>query len=854
MTAERWEYIKRLYSSALEVEPSRRAAFLRHACGTNETLLAELQSLLAEEPRAAGFLETPALDLAAKAMAAKERGADLTGHRLLHYRIAAKIGAGGMGTVYRARDERLQRDVAIKVLAGPELVEGTARDRLLHEARAAAALNHPNICIVHEVGEANGQTFIAMELAEGEPLSARLASVPLAPEQVVQYGLQLADALAHAHVHKIVHRDLKAANILVTQDGRVKVLDFGLAERLTSDEIDAITRSRPATGASHVLTGTLAYMAPEQLCGKPADEHSDIWSLGIVLYEMATGKLPFKGETSYALGSAILHDPPAPFPAQVPTGLRAVISRCLEKEPERRYLRAVDVRSALTAVAMGPAITRSSFRLLAWLAAAAFLVVLAVLAGLRPDWRRTHIDNAPPRIKKIAVLPLEDLSPNRNQAYLVDGIHERLTTDLYRFGGLRVIASRSVMAYKGSRKPVSQIASELHGLDALIVGTVSAEGDQIRLTLQLIDTGSGEILWADRYLRPLRDIARLQDEMIARIAERIRVQASPQERARPARRAGRPETLVLYEKGRFFLNKLTLDGFQKGLAYLKQAVEEDPQEPLAWAGVALGYVLIAHQASIPGVADPFQMAKPYAMKAMELDPMLAEAHQAVAEIKLYRDWEFAGAEREFRRALELSNGNIAEAHAHYSWYLMIGGRTGEQVTEMKRAQELDPLNPVYHVWLGQQYAVSGNWDGMMVEARKALELNPEIPDGLTLLGAGYVQKGQLHEGIAYQERAAKIDPALCRYALACTYALTGQAERARRIAVDLRKHPGHWDNYGLALIYTALGEKDEAFKWLEAMYRSRHMYTPWIKVLPELSSLRNDPRFHDFIGRLRLPN
>ncbi len=860
MNPERWEEIKHLYNAALEIEPEKRNSYLEKQCLGDENLRLEIESLLAQEPGTARFMESPALDAAAKAEAADERRSDLVGHLLAHYRIEERIGAGGMGVVYRAHDEQLQREVAIKVLPEARFGDTKARSRLLREARAAAALNHPNICTIHEVGEDDGRIYIAMELIEGEPLNTRLAGGALSSAQTSEYGIQLADALAHAHDHGIAHRDLKSANIVISKNGRAKVLDFGLAKHLSGDRpAEEISQSQTSLNPPNVLMGTLPYMSPEQLHGQPGDARSDIWSLGIVLYEMAAGTRPFQGQTWFELSSAILNQLPAPLPGHVPRGLRAVIERCLEKEPHRRYQQAAELRAALEAFRRGAGRGWTAFRgaLLQrpWLAPAIVLPsLLLVLALLVPNWMRLRSGNGPARIQKLAVLPLENLSGVPEDEYLADGIHELLITDLYRFSGLAVIARPSVMAYKGTRKPPSQIARELHGVDALVAGTVMVSDVKAQVTIHLVDASSGEVLWTDRYERAKRDVLSMQNDIVAKIVQGIRLRVSPQEKSVLTNaRAVNPGTFERYAKGRFFINKLTAEGFQKGLAYLKEAVEKDPEEPLAWAGVALGYLFAAHQCMQVDGKDPFELAKPYALKAMELDSSLPEAHQALAEILACREWDYAGAEREYLRVLQLSNGNMPEAHAFYSWHLLMMGRNKEEMTEMKRAQELDPLNPVYCVWMGQLFYHAGKYENAMVEARKALELNPELPDGLALLGNVYAEKGMFSHAIACLEKAASNDPVLSRYALARTYALAGRKDDARRIAADLRKNPTRWDTYGLAMIYAALGETDEAFRWLEAMFVARHMYTPWIKVAPEFSPLRGDSRFNDLARRLKLP-
>ncbi|MBZ5581298.1 MAG: protein kinase, partial [Acidobacteriia bacterium] len=445
MQAERWERIKQVYNSALRIEPQQREAFLDEACAGDEWLRREIEQLLAQGSQADGFLESPALEIAARAIAVEEQGSELAGRALLHYRVIEKIGEGGMGVVYRARDERLQRDVAIKVLAGAALPNERARTQLLREARAAAALNHPNICTVHEAGNADGHAYVAMELVEGKSVSALLEQGPLSFEHTVRYGVQLADALAHAHPRGIVHRDLKSANVVVNREGRAKVLDFGLAKRLDVRAWNEITRSQATETAPGMVAGTLAYMAPEQLRGEAADVRSDIWSLGVVLYEMAAGVRPFRGRTWSELSSAILNEGPAPLPGRASGALWAVIGRCLEKNPQRRYQTADDARAALDALQTGSAslwATWSSMPPRRRLLGLAVLppILAALLAAVHPAWFRQALGKGPPRVRTVAVLPLEDLTPGSQEGYLAEGLHEALITDLHRLNGLRVIA------------------------------------------------------------------------------------------------------------------------------------------------------------------------------------------------------------------------------------------------------------------------------------------------------------------------------------------------------------------------------------------------------------------------------
>jgi TolB-like protein/tRNA A-37 threonylcarbamoyl transferase component Bud32/Flp pilus assembly protein TadD len=785
----------------------------------------------------------------------------MIGQTFAHYRILERLGAGGMGVVYRAHDEQLDCDVAIKVLPAASFRDPAARARLLREARTASKLNHPHICTIYEVGEADGQAYIAMELVEGQSLSARLAGGALPLEQVLRYGLQLADAVAHAHQRGIIHRDLKSANVIITPEGRAKVLDFGLAKRLGREELtEATTQTMDSLTGPGTVVGTLAYMAPEQLRGQPADARSDVWALGVVLCEMAAGQRPFQGQTGFELSSAILSQPPAPLPpgpgGAPPTELRAVIERCLEKEPAQRYQRSEEVRAALEAVQSGAPLPvwpawKYALSRRRWLALAAALVaVVAVVAALDVGGLRGRLLGGGRTLKfdSLAVLPFENLSGDPDQGYLADGIHEALITDLAKLSSLRrVIARSSAMRYQKTEKPLAQVAREL-GVDAVITGSVLRSGSRVRVTAHLINAGTEEHLWSDSYERELRDVLSLQNEIVAAITRKTKLQLTPQEQTRLASaRPVNPEAYEAYLKGKFYLNRFTPEGFQKGLAYLQQAIEKDPANPLPYAGLALGYSLIGHEAA----PDALTRGKAAAIKALELDDTLAEAHEALAEIKLYQDWDWAGAEQEFRRALAL-NPSLPEAHTHYGWYLQLFGRIDEGLAEEKRAREVDPLTPIYTAWLAWQYWEAGRHEEAIKEAQKSLELNPDFPWGLYVLGGVYAQKGMYAEAIAAHQKAAAVRPAL-RWALGVTYALAGRGDEARKLAAELKKKVTPMDAWGLAEVYAALGENDEAFRWLEAAYISRFSFIPWISRHRPLEPLRSDSRFPDQLRRMNLP-
>jgi len=787
----------------------------------------------------------------------------MIGQRLGHFRVVEKIGAGGMGVVYRAHDEQLDRDVAIKVLPAGSFRDPSARARLLREARTASKLNHPHICTIHEVGEADGQAYIAMELVEGQPLSARLAGGALPVEQVLRYGLQLADAVAHAHERGIIHRDLKSANVIITPEGRAKVLDFGLAKRLSGEEVaEATTQTMDSLTGPGTIVGTLAYMAPEQLRGQPADARSDVWALGVMLYEMAAGQRPFQGQTGFELSSAILSQPPPPLPpgpgGALPAELEAVIERCLEKEPAERYQRSEEVRAALEAVQSGgplPAWPAWKYALSRrrWLAlAAALAAVVAVVAALDVGGLRRRLlgGAAAPKFDSLAVLPLANLSGNPEQDYLAEGIHEALITDLAKLSGLRrVIARASVMGYHKTDKPVRQVAREL-GVNAVITGAVQREGDRVRITAQLINPATGEQLWANRYERELRDVLSLEGEIVTAITREIRVQLSPQEKARLASaRPVNPEAHEAYLKGKFYINKSTPEGFEKGLAYFRQAIEKDPTHPLPYVMLALAYDTIGH--SERPLPDAFEKSKALVQKALELDETLPEAQEALAEIKLYSDWgDWAGAGQAFRRSLQL-NPNLAEAHRNYSYYLLLIGKP-EALAEMRRAQELDPLTPTWTADLACLYWCLGQNKRAIEEARKSLELHPDFSYGLWILGEAYADDGMYKEAIAASRKASALD-AVWKWALGRSLALGGQKDEARKIAAEIAKKPLPLETWGLAELYAGLGDKDETLRWLEAAYKIRWGWMPWIRQVPSFKFLRGDPRFEDLARRMNLP-
>ncbi len=776
----------------------------------------------------------------------------MLGKTLGHYRIVEKIGSGGMGEVYRAHDESLHRDVALKVLPASSFSDPGARARLLREARSAAGLNHPHICTIHEVGEAEGHAYIAMEFLEGQPLSARLAGAALPREQVLRHGLQLAEALAHAHEHGLVHRDLKSANVIITTEGRAKVLDFGLAKRLSEGELDEVTRSQASLTAPGALVGTLAYMAPEQLRGQPADARSDVWALGVVLYEMAAGSRPFQGQTRFELSSAILNERPAPLAGKMPLELRAVIERCLEKEPEQRYQRGGEVQAALEDVQTGAAAPWVAWR---YQLAATAVVLAAVLVGLNVGGLRERLrgPTGVPRIESLAVLPLENLSGDPQQEYFADGMTADLITHLANIGAVRVLSRRSVMRFKGTQMPLPSIGRTLKA-DAILESSVQRSGDRVLITAELIQASTERHLWAKSYERDMRDVLALEDEVAQTIAEEIKVKLSPQQQARLANaRRVDPQSYEAFLRAINYRNRAQIG---KAAESLERSTQLDPGYAPAYAELATINCLVGlWEAQVP--KDVFSKAKELALVALEKDPGLAAAHSALALAHVHYDWNWADAEREFRLALEL-NPSDPDTHHFYGHFLMAMDRPEESVIETKRAMELEPLSPVLTACLGWHQLYAHHYDQAFDQCLKGVQIAPKFEWAHLALGLTYEKKGMYEAAIAESRKALDVGilgKSLDMASLGHAFALAGQRAEAQEMLARLqeRSKQNYVSAYDVAAIYAGLNDKDKAFAWLDKAYAERAAFLVLIRWDPRFDSLHSDPRFPKLVRRLGFP-
>jgi len=781
-----------------------------------------------------------------------------------HYRIVEQIGQGGMGVVYRAQDERLNRDVALKVLPASTLPDEAARKRFRTEALALSQLNHPNIATVHDFDTQDGVDFLVMEYVSGTTLAQRLAGGSLPEKEVAGLGVQIVAAMEEAHDRGIVHRDLKPSNIIVTPKGQAKVLDFGLAKLMRPANGGTLTTSLTQTEG---IAGTLPYMAPEQLRGENADARTDLYAAGTVLYEMATGQRPFREELAARLTDAILHQVPVSpraLNARISAEMERIILKCLEKEPENRYQSAkevgVDLRRLGSVASASAARAVAPVQGLRWSRAAlasgaAAVMLLAALVVLNVGgWRERLLGRAAhAQIESLAVLPLTNFSRDPEQEYFADGMTEALITELAQISALRVISRTSVMRYKGTVKPLPEIARELH-VDAVVEGSVARSGDHVRISAQLIEAATDRHLWAKSYERDLSDVLQMEGELARAVAREIQVKLTPQEQTRlTSARTVNPEAHDAYLKGRYYMNKTTEENVNKGIKYFQHAISIDRGYASAYAGLADAYYLLSNLRLPPQEAMP--KARAAATKALELDQTLADAHTSLAVVKAFYDWQWPEAENEFRRALKL-NPSYAPAHLWYGTLLSDLGRHDEALAEIQRALEIDPLSVNTSERLGETYYWRRQYDLAIEQYRKTLEMDPSFFPAHWGLGWAYEQKGMLKEAIAEDKETVRLGGGLGASALlGHAYAVAGKKSEAQQILRQLKSQSGKSfvSAYDLATIYVGLGEKERALTLLKDGYEQRAEGLVWLKVDPVFDSLRSDPRFQDLLRRVGLP-
>src|SRR5436190_2388659 len=846
MTPARLRTIEEIFLAALEQKPDQVSAFLDTACEGDAVLRREVEALLASDQRAGRFIERSTVGLATKIIENRQAHS-LVGQTIGHYKISEPIGTGGMGEVYLATDVIAGRKAALKLLPLRFTGDTGRLNRFQHEAHAVVALNHPNILTVYEIGEDHSTHYIASELIEGETLRQRLTRGPMQLSEAVEIAIQVASALAAAHQAGIVHRDIKPENIMLRPDGYVKVLDFGIA-KLAEQEVPATMPKDEAlllveTNLGSIL-GTVRYMSPEQASGGHVDKSTDIWSLGVVLYEMLTGHAPFTGDTPKEVMSAILEKEPAPlthYVAHLPAELQQIVSKALCKDRTERYQSAGEVlqelknlRRKLESKAELERSTAPSW--LRWTRSpttVALLLLASVLALALPFYWHRNLTTSLPPDKSIAVLPFVDLSQTKDQEYFCDGMSEEILEALAKIDGLRVVARTSSFSFKGKSMNAREVGEKLNVANVL-EGILRREGNRVRVTAELINTRTGFHLWTETYARQLEDVFALQDEISRSIVDALKIKLAV---SLPAHEQRNIEVYDLYLQGLYFSNKSSEEDLRRALSFFQRAVEKDPTFARAWTGIAKVWYFLADVYVKP--LDAYPASKEAALKAIALDEQDAEAHCYLSEAKRVLEWDLAGADAELKRALQL-DPNSAPAHFFSALLPLFRGELKEGLRLVLEAESLDPVSPITSYVATAAYLANNRLDDAVIEGQRTLQLDPNYFYLDSVLAAAYREKGNFPEAIALYTKAQEATH-VPSSGLAITYTRMGRKREARNILAQLvqAREKRFVSAPLIAAVSTALGDKEEAFRWLDLAYEEHSGVLQWIAFLPEFRALHS---------------
>jgi eukaryotic-like serine/threonine-protein kinase len=797
----------------------------------------------------------------------------MIGQTISHYHVLEKLGGGGMGVVYKAQDTDLGRFVALKFLPHGAAPDPQALERFRREARAASALNHPNICTIYEIGKHDDQPFIAMEFLDGVTLTHLIANRPLPLEQILELGIEIAGALEAAHAAGIIHRDIKPANIFVTKRGLAKILDFGLA-KLSSAGAGVVPVGAAEVTIDDMLTspgstvGTVAYMSPEQARGEEVDARTDVFSFGTVLYEMATGTRAFDGKTPAVIFKALLDDTPSELgqlDSKLPQELVAIVSKALEKDRELRYQSAADLRSDLRrlkrqsesgmAVSSGKRRAPSAPTTRRVKIASALLLFAVLLAvGI------FHFIQSRP-VRSIAVLPFVDASKDVSSEYISDGITEGVIDKLSEIADLRIMSRNSVFRFKGKQSDVQAAGKELN-VQAVLTGQIARQADAFTISAELVNVSDGSRIWGRKFHYSIADLPRAQDELAKTVSDKLQLRLNSTGETRLARPAtDNSEAYQLYLQGRYHWNQRTPAGIKKSLELFQQATEKDPDFALAYAGLADAY----NMGNNLGVFTPRESgpeAKAAATKALVLDPLLGEAHAVLGQLKSHYDFDFPGAQREFLKAIEL-NPNYANAHLYYAGgYLTPMGRHGEAISEMKKALELDPLSLPLNNYMGMTYLLAGDYQKSVQQLQHTIDLDPTFPLAHFFLASALTEIGNYEQAIEEIQRGALLSGASPEQASAVkaefltafrTGGPNGYWQKSLQTTLWEQEHGGA-GTLDLASAYARVGDKEKSLEWLQKAYEERNGDITLVNSYPDYKSLHGDARFSALLKRIGLPD